>query len=65
VFVAEVIFDDHYNIPDLRRFYALDSMSANSCFAMTSGIPQDEAAAISIALEGILYGECRDWDSHP
>jgi len=32
---------------------------------MSNGIPQDEAAAISIALEGILYGECRDWDSHP
>jgi len=29
---------------------------------MASGIPQDETAAISIALEGILYGEYRNWN---
>jgi hypothetical protein len=27
---------------------------------MANGIPQDEAAAISIGLEGILYGEYRN-----
>jgi hypothetical protein len=30
---------------------------------MPSGIPQDEAAAVSIGLEAILYGEYRKWDN--
>lgn len=44
------IYNSLVNSPDSRTF-------PETYFAMGRGIPQDEAAAISIGLEAILYGK--------